>query len=57
MCPAGPDGEEQLLYMNINRDEVATNVISYEPAPDGSIQTPSECPCCQQLLWHRLLLF
>lgn len=29
--------------MNVNRDEVATNIISYEPAPDGSIQTPSEC--------------
>lgn len=54
MCPAGADGEEQLLYMNVNRDEVATNIISYEPAPDGSIQTPSEC--WQQLLWRPLLL-
>lgn len=41
--PAGPDGEEQLLYMNSNRDEVATNILSYEPAADGSITAPSEC--------------
>jgi hypothetical protein len=39
-CPAGPDGKEQLLYMNAGRDKAETVVMSYEAAADGSIKGP-----------------
>jgi hypothetical protein len=39
----GPDGEEQVLYMNASRDtSTHTNILSYEPAPDGTLQAPRE---------------
>lgn len=50
----GPDGEQQLLYMNPNRDTVDTTILSYEPGPDGSMLTPSES---LQLSHHAVMIF
>lgn len=39
---AGPDDEEQLLYMNPNRDTVDATVLSYELAESGAIADASK---------------
>ncbi len=39
---AGPGGEEQLLYMNPNRDEVDATILSYELDEKGAVAGPSE---------------